>query len=100
MTIIRKFETEEIKNTSWRSKKISMFAGLMLTFLVVLEIWASNTLVSFGEKYAKISKLEISLEQENKILENYIAKEASLSNIASSAATLGLNKPRSIKYLP
>lgn len=100
MTIIRKFETEEINSTSWKSKKISLMAGLMLVFLVVLEIWASNTLVSFGEKYAKISKLEKALAQENKILENHIAKEASLNNIASAAASLGLNKPRSVKYLP
>lgn len=99
MTIIKSFETEPIED-NWQSRKILLPAFIGLIMLILTEIWANNTAVTYGEKFENISDLHQALEMENKILENEIAKLSSLNNIVHTSAKLGLSKPSSVQYIP
>lgn len=97
MTIIKTFETEDTKRRF--SKKYVILAIVGLITLTIVEIWASNTVVAFGEKFDKLTVLEKNLKMENQILENEIAKNSSLSSIASKSAALGFSPNQSIQYI-
>lgn len=97
MTIIKKFQPEDKK--SFFSKKYVIFASIFIFFLAVLEIWASNTLVTYGDKLESLLRISKSVDLENKILENEIAKNSSLTGIASKSASLGFSKAESIQYI-
>lgn len=98
MTIIKKFDPEE-KNERKISKKFLLPTLASLFVLVLLQIWANNTVVTYGEKFQTISNLQKNLQLENQTLENQIAKEATLSKIATQSAALGFSKPESIQYI-
>lgn len=97
MTIIKKFDTTE-PNKGFGKKYITV-AGVLLFILMLAQIWASNNVVTYGEKLERLSALSRSLDLENQLLENEIAKERSLSNIASQSAKLGFSEPESIQYI-
>ena len=97
MTIIKKFEPVEEKRKF--SKKYAFFIGFSLIFLIVLEIWVENNLVLYGEKIERMSQMETVLKIENQILENEIATQSSLQNLASKSAELGFSKPEKIQYI-
>ena len=97
MTIIKKFEPEEVKSKF--PKRYITLIILSLFVLTVIEIWASNTYVTYGEKFESLSNLSKELDLENQILENEIAKNASLNIVASKSASLGFSKPESIQYI-
>lgn len=97
MTIIKTFETQDQQKRF--SKKYIILAVFCLLALTLVEIWASNTAVAFGEKYEKLSALEKNLKTENQILENEIADNASLRTIASKSAQLGFIKHPGIEYI-
>lgn len=102
MTIIKKFDTSEIERpkSNFRfSRKFIFFVSISLFILVVFEIWASNTVVTFGSKLERISILQQSLAMENQILENEISKRASLVNIASESAMLGFSQTLDVQYI-
>ena len=100
MTIIHKFEPEkEKKENILKSRKFAGLISVFLLGLVLAEIWAANSLASFGEKFSEINNLQMSLEKENLILENEIATHSSLQNIASRSGTLGLSSSKSVKYI-
>lgn len=97
MTIIKKFEPEETK--SRLPKKYGVLAVLILFMLTVVEIWASNTVVTYGARFESLSKLSKGLLIENQVLENEIAKYTSLSNTALKSAQLGFFKTDNIQYI-
>lgn len=97
MTIIKKFEPEKQKK-SFPKRQIAIVAVAILV-LAVMEIWISNMVVTYGEKFEKLSELEQSLNLEKQILENEIAKHASLGSIASKSASYGFSKASSIQYI-
>lgn len=99
MTIIRKFNIEEEKKSGLRTKKTIFFSIIITICLVVMQIWANNTLAIYGSKLESISQLNQTLELENQVLTNKIATSSSLSHIASQSATLGLGIPKSVQYL-
>lgn len=97
MTIIKKFEPfDENSNTS---KKYIALIVISIFTLIVLEIWVQNSMILYGEKFEKMSELEKVLRMENQILENEIAKEGSLQNVASQSAELGFTKPENVQYI-
>ncbi len=97
MTIIKKFEPEE-PNKGLSKRYLSL--GLLVLFILMLtQVWASNNVVTYGEKLEKLSVLTRTLSLENQILENEIAKQESLNNIASKSAELGFSEPESIQYI-
>lgn len=97
MTIIKKFEPEQPKTIF--PKKYIVPILLSLFVLTIAEVWASNTLVSYGDKFESLSRVSKSLQMENLILENQIAKNTSLVSIASKSASLGFSEPESIQYI-
>lgn len=97
MTIIKKFEQEEVYTKKY--KKITVLIGLSLFVLVVAVIWANNTVIAYGDKFEKLSNLEKSLEMENQILENEIANNSSLKVISSKSAELGFSISQGIQYV-
>ncbi len=97
MTIIKTFDsTDSPKRFPKKYIVLTLFCLLTLT---VVEIWASNTVVTYGDKFESLSKLSKSMEMENQILENVIAKDSSLNNIASKSSQLGFIKTESIQYI-
>lgn len=97
MTIIKKFDPE--KDKKGFSKRYIIITAATLFALILVEIWVSNTVVTYGEKFEKLSSLEKALISENQILENEIAKQTSLISVASKSAQLGFSKLQSIQYI-
>lgn len=97
MTIIKKFDPEE--HTKKFPKKYIILTVMSLFVLILIEIWTSNVVVSFGAKFEDISALKKTLQMENQILENEIAKYSSLSNVATHSASLGFSKIESVQYI-
>lgn len=97
MTIIKKFEPVEQKKNNYTKYIVIILASLFT--LTIGEIWASNNVVAFGEKYEKLFALEKNLKMENQIIENEIAKNSSLNVIATKAADLGFSTAQSIQYI-
>lgn len=98
MTIIKKFDTEEIE----KSKFPKFWAGVTVLFLmslVLIEIWVNTATVSYGAKFEEIEETERQLSMENQVLENEIAKNASLINISSKSAELGFTSAKSVQYI-
>lgn len=97
MTIIKTFETEE---TNRKLPKLYIILAVIgLSLLLFTEIWINNTMVVYGERFAKLTGAEKNLRMENQILENEIAKRSSLINIASESAKLGFSAQQSILYI-
>ncbi len=101
MTIIKKFDTKEINKPS---QKVFLIKVIFLTaigffILIILEIWANNTVVTYGDKLESVTVLQKTLLMENQILENEIAKKAALTNIASESAILGFSKSEKLEYI-
>lgn len=97
MTIIKKFESD--KETKKFPKRYIVVATISLSVLILAEIWISNTMVSFGEKVASIISLKNTLQLENQILQNEIAKYSSLRSIATESSKLGFSRAESIQYI-
>ena len=97
MTITKKFEPEAIQKKIPKKYFILTIFGLLI--LALVQIWTNNTVITFSEKYEKLSILEKSLSLDNQILENEIAKHSSLSRIASKSAELGFYHNPSIQYI-
>jgi|SRR3989344_6169288 len=97
MTYIHKLDQQESKKKFPRKYVVLTVMGLFI--LTIIEIWASNTVSAYGEKYEKLAVLERNLKMENQILENEIAKNSSLTDIASKSAELGFSISQSIQYI-
>lgn len=98
MTIIKKFDTDEITKQKFPKFWVGI-VSLFLLILVLVEIWVNNTTTAYGVEFEKMAVLERVLNMENQILENEIAKGASLSSISSKSAELGFSKPSSVQYI-
>ena len=81
------------------TKKPIILSVFVLVVLALLQIWANNILVSYGEKFDGIGRLEQSLQLENQILENKVAKFSSLDSIATASSALGLMPTKDVQYL-
>lgn len=97
MTIIKTFQTEETKKNLPKRYIVLTIVGLIT--LSLIEIWASNVVIAYGEKYEKLSSTEKNLMIENQILENNIAQSSSLKEIATKSAELGFSSDQSIQYI-
>ncbi len=95
--IIKKFESEKQKRKF--PKKFIILTIISLFTLTLIEIWVSNTVIAYGEKYEKLSVLEKNLKMENQILENEVALNSSLKTIASKSAELGFTPSLGIQYI-
>ena len=96
MTIVKTFDTQEPISFP---RKYIILTVICLIALIVVEIWASNTAIAYGEKYEELSILEKKLKIQNQILENEIATNSSLKMIATKSAQLGFSNHQSIQYI-
>lgn len=119
MTIIKKFEpienkqslilakariklslvSRKLENKKKFPKKYIILTVIGLFSLILIEIWVSNTVIAYGEKYEKLSDLEKNLKMENQILENEISNNSSLKVISSKSAELGFYQSTGIQYI-
>lgn len=100
MTIIRKFELEENKKIPlFNNKRIIALGVIFLGLLLVIQIWVSHQVASFGRDFKKIEEVEKSLRFENKLLELEINKRKALQAISSSSAELGFIVPKAVQYI-
>lgn len=98
MTIIKTFDTDENSHKKIFGKYLYL---VVISFfaLILINIWANNTVIAYGEKYEKLAALEKNLRMENQILENEIAKNSSLGTVATKSAELGFSQSDSIQYI-
>lgn len=98
MTIIKTFETDESSGRKVFSKYLGLVVAALFA-LILIKIWAGNSVIGYGAKYEKLAALEKNLRMENQILENEIAKHSSLGTVASKSAELGFSTTQSIQYI-
>lgn len=82
--------------------KLSRFylpVGILIVILIIIEIWVSHSLVTYGEQFKDIESLSQKMASENQILENQIEILSSINAIASASAGLGMEVPKDIKYI-
>lgn len=84
------------KIRDWRKYLIVGFGTILI--LSIIEIWASNTAASLGEKLVQVNKLQQEISWENLKLENDLASLSSLDYIASVSANLGFYKAQTVQY--
>jgi hypothetical protein len=101
MTIIHKFDTDkfEEKKINWRGRRMSGVIFLSVVCLIVIEIWVSHTVATFGQKFSSIESVKKTIASENRFLEEQIAQNSSLQYVASQSAALGFVTPKNIKYI-
>ena len=98
MTIIKKFDTKDIRPNKFSKKYIAVcLSGLL--FLLIAEIWVSNTTLIQGERFDSMQIVQKNLYLENQILQNKIAKNSSLSKIDLESSSLGFSRHGSIQYI-
>lgn len=98
MTIIKKFEPEKQE----KSKFPKFWVGVTVVFLfclVLIEIWVNTATVSYGGEFKQLEEIQKQMLMENQILENEIAKRASLINVSSISAELGFTPANSVQYI-
>lgn len=98
MTIIKKFDAEKQE----KSKLPKFWVGIIVAFLfslILIEIWVNGATVSYGAQFEDLEEAERQLLMENQVLENEIAKGASLINISSKSAELGFTPAKSVQYI-
>ena len=80
-------------------KRLISFVVIFLGVLLVLQIWVSHQVASFGQDFKKIEEVEERLRFKNKLLELEINKRKALQAIASSGAELGFSAPKDVQYI-
>lgn len=78
-------------------------AAILIVFAVlggiVLEIWVTNRLVTYGEKIAEIQNAGAKLRMENQVLQNQISEQASLNQMKKYASGLGFRSGGKVEYI-
>lgn len=97
MTIIKKFDPDQYSQKF--PKKYIVLVSIGLIILTLAEIWVSNTVISFGEKFENMVQVKQALKLEKQLLENEIAKYSSLNSVASQSAALGFSRYEKIQYI-
>ncbi len=80
-------------------KLLLIISGLGVLLLIILQIWANNTLASYGAKLTEIIELENQIKLDNEVMIARIAQLSSLYRIASQAAEVGFTVPKKIEYI-
>lgn len=79
--------------------KIGKIAFGLFAVVLILEIWMTNRLSTYGSKIQEINDLKSQLTLENSLLENEIAQDSSLSVIEVKANSLGFESIKNIDYI-
>ena len=80
-------------------KKLLIVLFTIIIAITVVEIWAVNRLATFGLQINQLESTISSLKLENQIMENKIAKQASLKELQTKIKVLGFEKIKAVQYL-
>lgn len=81
------------------SRKVLIVFSFILLLFMILEIWASNRLSTFGEKISQLNAAQENLSLENQLLQDQIAAQSSLNRVSKYSPYLGLQDIKSVKYI-
>lgn len=81
------------------TKSYIIISIISLLLLAILQIWANNTLASYGAKLEEIAMLENQIRLDNQVIEVKIAQISSLTHIASKSAELGFTPITKVEYI-
>lgn len=97
---MKKLRINEENNHKYSKKFLRLVKAISIICLAVfiLEIWMMNRLSTYGNKIAQLKEAQSNLEFENRVLENLIAQNSSLSNVDKKAAELGFSTIKNIEY--
>lgn len=95
---MRKIILEENRKKSGSLRLI--ITGLSI-FLIVLfvEIWVVNRTSTYGDKIYQLKQAQVSLELENQVLANTIAKSSAMVLLEKKANLLGFNTINQLDYI-
>lgn len=96
---MKKIEKEQKIKTMARNKRFLFLIGLIILFLVVLQIILSNLLISYGQRLKTLDVRLKELSEEQERLSRQLAENKSLMIIASKAEELGFVEVEKLIYL-
>lgn len=91
--LLQKIEQSDLK------KRILLIIFILIIPAMLLEIWSVNRLATLGSKISSLEQAKVSLTLDNQVLEDEIAKKASLNQIENESQQLGFQKIKSVTYL-
>lgn len=80
-------------------KRIIAILVIALVPLIVLAIWATNRLATYGEQINQLEKTKRALTLENEVLANKIAEKSSLSKTEQQSLNLGFEKIKNVESI-
>lgn len=80
-------------------RKLVTTLVLLIIFVVMIEIWVSNRLSTFGEKISGLERTKYSLQLENNYLKNQIAQKKSLMLNEKKSKSLGFTKIKNLEVI-
>jgi cell division protein FtsL len=80
-------------------KRMPILIVCIVIVLSLIQLLISHSLATDGEKLRQVEERTSQLEQENKVLQGEINKDASLARIAQRAQDLGLVKTTTVLHL-
>lgn len=81
------------------SKRLWILVFLVVLAGIILEIWAVNRLVTFGEKISQTEQMISNIKLENQILKNKIAESSSLNKVKTYSSQLGFDNIKKLEYI-
>lgn len=81
----------------YSKRKLILILLLGLIPLILVEIWATNRLATYGQQISQLERTKKSLTEENEILSNKIAEKSSLNKSELHALNLGFQKVKNIE---
>lgn len=90
---------ESIEHNSLTRKKVIFLLALLILLITILEIWSMNRLSTYGLQISQLERTKQSLTLENQVLENEIARRASLNKIEGNATYYGFSQVKKVEYM-
>ena len=97
---MKRIKQEEDNRPQRKIAKILKIGGIVFVIVLVLEIWMVNSLSTYGSKIEEMKIAQAKLELENRVLENQVARDASLTSLETKANELGFSSVKDPEYYP
>ncbi|MCL5783794.1 MAG: hypothetical protein M1142_00350 [Patescibacteria group bacterium] len=96
MKRLRQEENNKPKKKVWKAFKVFIAIFLVVLFI---EIFMANRLSTYGDKIQQLKDAQASLELENQVLENQIARQSSLISVETKSSKLGFETVKNFEYI-
>lgn len=90
---------KELHHTPGKSNRVSIFLGVIIFALLLVQVIVSNTLSTTGEVISKVDREISDLKDQNNDMREKIASYSALTTIESKAKELGLSKRIAPQYI-